>query len=90
MSWFKAPADPFPQWRPFPEEPSAAVAEKLGLGAGDGISVRFAGREVPMDLMVVHLDCFVVKDPDDSTHLHSWSEAVRYWKRIGQMKSWHR
>ena len=73
---------PFPEWRKFDATPCLAVADRLGLGPGDGISVMFHGREVPMDLSVTHADCFVVKDPDERTFVHEWSEAVSYWKRI--------
>jgi hypothetical protein len=86
MKWFRGAADPFPKWVRFPGSPSFKLAERLNLGAGDGISVRLGDREVPMDLLVLHHDCFVVKDPDESTHIHQWGEAVSFWKRV--RKAW--
>jgi hypothetical protein len=71
----------FPEWKAF-SRPCFEESERLGLGPGDGISVRLAGRELPMDLMNPRPDCFIVKDPDGTTHLHEWHEAVSYRKRI--------
>jgi len=82
MRWFKTLSDPFPRWVPFPGPPTFELAQRLELGAGDAISVRLAGREVPMDLLAVHRNSFVVQDPDRTTHIHEWAEAVSFWKRI--------
>jgi hypothetical protein len=87
MNWSKSSSNPFPQWVRFPSPPSMTVAGQLGLASGDGISVRLGVREVPMDLLTVHGDSFVVCDPDGTTHVHKWSEAISYWKRIGPMKA---
>jgi len=70
-----------PTWVPFTAA-SFAEAERLGLGPGDGISVRLGGREVPMDLWLARPDCFIALDPDKTSHLHMWDEAVSYWKRV--------
>lgn len=73
---------PFAAWHKFDATPCLAVADRLGLGPGDGISVMFHGREIPMDLSVTHPDCFVVQDPDGQSFVHGWDKAVSYSKRI--------
>lgn len=82
MGLFNRRTQPFPQWVRFSSGASYAEAERIGLGPGDGISVLLDGREVGMDLMVMRPDSFTVKDPDGTSHLHEWHEAVSFWRRI--------
>jgi len=35
-----------------------------------------------MDLWLARPDCFIALDPDKTSHLHMWDEAVSYWKRV--------
>lgn len=90
MWWSRKPKQVYPAWRPF-NGASYERAEALGLGPGDGISVRVTTkdrfgdevqREIGMDLMMSWPDAFCVKDPNGTEYIYSWSDAVSYWRRI--------
>ena len=73
---------PFPKWIAFGAGDKYDTAQRINLGPGDGVAVRFHGRVVPMDLMRIEPEAVLVQDPDQSSYFHDWDDVMGYWKRI--------